>query len=131
MYQKIIVIGNLGRDPEMRYLPDGTAVCNFNVATSKNWTANGEKKSKTTWFKVAVWGKSAEQHHKYLNKGSKVCVEGEVEVEVWTGRDGTPAATLVLTAHVVKYLSGKDDGQSGSSAPASTHVEDDDEESPF
>ena len=78
MYQKIIVVGNLGGDPEMRYMPDGTAVTNFSLATNRRWTdgRSGETRDETTWIRVSVWRKQAESVNQYLSKGSKVLVEG-------------------------------------------------------
>ena len=77
MYQKLIIIGNLGRDPEMRYTPDGKAVTTFSVAASRRY---GEKEE-TAWFRVSVWGKQAESCNQYLQKGSKVLVEGRLTAE--------------------------------------------------
>ena len=81
MYQKLIIIGNLGRDPEMRYTPDGKAVTTFSVATSRKYN----EKEETTWFRVSVWGKQAESCNQYLTKGSKVLVEGRLRPDANTG----------------------------------------------
>ena len=77
MYQKVIIVGNLGTDPEMRYMPDGTAVTNFSVATNRRWTdrATGEPREETTWFRVSVWRQQAETANQYLSKGRQVLVE--------------------------------------------------------
>ena len=92
MYQTTVVVGHLGKDPEMRYTPSGQAVTSFTMATSRKWTgADGQSQEKTTWFKVTAWGKLAEICNQYLNKGKLVLVEGEVEASAWTGQDGTPA----------------------------------------
>ena len=87
MYQKIIIIGNLGRDPEMRYMPDGTAVTSFSVATSRRWTdrQSGQPVDETTWFRVTVWGRQGETANQYLSKGSKVLVEGRIKPDTNTG----------------------------------------------
>jgi len=81
MYQKLILVGNLGRDPEMRYTPDGKAVTSFSVATSRKYN----DKDETTWFRVSVWGKQAESCNQYLTKGSKVLVEGRLRPDANTG----------------------------------------------
>ena len=113
MYQTTVVVGHLGKDPEMRYTPSGQAVTNFSVATSRKWTGtDGQVQEKTTWFKVTAWGKLAETCNQYLNKGKLVLVEGEVDASAWTGQDGTPRATLELTARNVQFLGG-----SGAAAP--------------
>lgn len=116
MYQKITIVGNLGGDPEMRYMPDGSAVTNFSVATSRNWTnkSSGEKMSQTTWFRVATWGKAAEAVHQYLKKGSKVLVEGELMSDPQTGgpktfsrQDGSVGTSFEINSREVKFLSSK------------------------
>ncbi len=98
MYQKLVIVGRLGRDPEMRYMPDGTAVTSFNVATDRRWTDKytGQPVQETTWFRVSVWGRQAESVNQYLSKGSMVLVEGHLTPDanggsprIWTGQDGT------------------------------------------
>ena len=81
MYQKIIVAGNLGGDPEMRYMADGTAVTNFSLATNRTWTDRntGQPVKETTWFRVSVWGRQAESANQYLSKGRQVIVEGRLQ----------------------------------------------------
>ncbi|MCA9962146.1 MAG: single-stranded DNA-binding protein, partial [Anaerolineales bacterium] len=87
MYQKIILVGNLGRDPEMRYMPDGTAVTSFSMATNRRWTdrASGQPVDETTWFRVSVWGRQAETANQYLSRGRKVLVEGVLVPDRATG----------------------------------------------
>jgi single-strand DNA-binding protein len=121
MYQKIIVVGNLGNDPEMRYMPDGTAVTNFSLATNRKWTDNaGQPQEETTWFRVSVWRKQAENANQYLAKGSKVLVEGRLRPDpqtgrprLWTGQDGTVGTSYEITADVVRFLSGRGDSDGG------------------
>jgi single-strand DNA-binding protein len=109
MYQKLIIIGNLGRDPEMRFTPSGDPVTQFSVATSRKY---GEK-DETTWFRVSVWGKQAESCSKYLSKGSKVLVEGRLRPDengnprVYERKDGTWASSYELTAETVRFLTAK------------------------
>ena len=106
MYQKFIIVGNLGRDPEMRFTPSGTPVTNMSVATSRRWNnAEGERQEETTWFRVVVWGKQAETCNQYLSKGRRVLVEGDrIKASAYKGRDGEPAASLELTASRVQFL---------------------------
>lgn len=117
MYQKIVLVGNLGAEPQMRYTPSGAPVTSFSVATSRKWTdANGEKQEKTTWHRVTAWRKLAETCAQYLKKGSKVLVEGEVEASAFTDRDGNARASLEVTATVVRFLGGKEDGDGDGTA---------------
>lgn len=105
MYQKLIIIGNLGREPETRYTPAGEPVTAFSVATSRKFGDTGE----TTWFRVNVWGKQAESCSQYLHKGSKVLVEGRLKPgpEVYQKKDGTWGASYDVTAESVRFLDGK------------------------
>ena len=120
MYQKIIVVGNLGGDPTMQYFSDGTAVTNFSLATNRKWTdrQTGEIQEETTWFRVTVRGRQAEAANTYLSKGRQVMVEGRLRPDpvsggprLWTRQDGTVAASFELTASEVKFLGGS--GESG------------------
>ena len=106
-FNKIIVIGNLGRDPELRYTPQGNAVCNFSVATSeKKRDKAGEMQEITTWFRVTTWNKQAENASKYLTKGRPVYVEGRLRIEEWTDRDGKNRYTLEVNATDLQFLGG-------------------------
>ena len=132
MYQKVIIAGNLGGDPEMRYMSDGTAVTNFSVATSRRWTnkASGQQQEETIWFRVSVWGRQAETANEYLSKGRQVLVEGRMKPDpqtggprIWTGQDGAPRASFEMTADTVRFIGGRADagvagGDSGGAAPA-------------
>lgn len=120
MYQKMIIVGNLGSDPEMRYMPDGTAVTSFSVATSNSWTdkATGQPVKETTWFRVSVWGRQGETANQYLSRGKKVLVEGKLKPDqatgsprIWTRQDGTVGTSYEITASTVRFLSGKDEGE--------------------
>jgi single-strand DNA-binding protein len=139
MFQKIIIVGNLGRDPEMRYLPDGTAVTNFSVATSRSWTGkDGQPHEETTWFRVNVWGRQAETANQYLSKGRRVLVEGQLQGDPQTGApklftrsDGTVSASFEVRADSFRFLSSKGEGgheggEEGSYAgDGAAHEEDD------
>jgi len=119
MYHTIIIVGNLGRDPEMRYTPGGQAVTNFNVATNRQYTASdGTSVKETIWFRVSVWGKAAETTNQYLRKGSKVLVEGRLIPDqstggprVWTRQDGTAAASFEVSANTVRFLSSRGEAE--------------------
>lgn len=118
MFQRVEIIGYLGRDPEMRYTPGGAAVCSFSVATSQRWNdAAGVKQERTTWFRVTAWNKLAETCNQYLLKGRLVFVEGTIAAHGWQGQDGALMASLDLTARNVKFLGGgKNAGDQGESA---------------
>jgi single-strand DNA-binding protein len=117
-YHKITIVGNLGRDPEMRYTPGGQAVTNFNVATNRQYTAsNGEKVKETVWFRVSAWGRQAETCNQYLKTGSQVLVEGRMTPDktsggprIWTRQDGTPASSYEVTAERVVFLTSRGGG---------------------
>lgn len=117
MYQKYVIIGNLGADPELRYAPSGQAYVQFSLAANREWTTDaGEEQKETTWFRVVVWGKQAESCHAYLSKGRRVLVEGErLRVSPYLKRDGQPAASLELTARTVRFMDAK--GANGSASP--------------
>lgn len=118
MYQRLVLVGNLGRDPEMRYTPNGTAVTQLSVATSRKWTdASGQLKEETAWFRVSVFGKQAETCNQYLAKGRKVLIEGDLVVDEKTGgprvyqrKDGTYGASFEVRATTVRFLSPKGEG---------------------
>ena len=106
-FNKIIVIGNLGRDPELRYTPQGTAVCDFSIATNeKRRDKSGEMQDITTWFRITTWNKQAENASKYLSKGRPVYVEGRLRVEEWTDRDGKTRFNLEVNATDLQFLGG-------------------------
>ena len=136
MYHKVTIIGNLGRDPEMRYTPGGVAVTNFSVATTEGvskertpecpdgWVEsyNGRNWQLTTWWRVTAWRQLAEMCNQYLSKGRMVYVEGEVRgtavngpqyPRIWTGNDGTPRASYEVTARMVKFLGGRGERAEG------------------
>ena len=118
MYHTLILVGNVGRDPEMRYTPSGQPVTSFSVATNRQYTANnGETVKETIWFRVTTWGKQAEVCNQYVKKGSKVLVEGRLTPDantggprVWTAQDGAPRASFEVNASTVRFLSSRGDG---------------------
>lgn len=113
-FNKITVVGNLGRDPELRYTPQGNAVCNFSVATNeKRRDKSGESQDVTTWFRITLWGKQAENASKYLTKGSSVYIEGRLRVEEWSDRDGKNRYTLDVHATDMQFIGSRSDEMSG------------------
>ena len=113
---KVTIIGNLGRDPENRYLPSGEQVTSIAVATTENWTdkQSGEKKSLTEWHRISFFGKLAEIAGQYLKKGSQVYVEGKLRTQKYTDRDGIERYQTNIIADRMQMLGGKQDsGQSG------------------
>jgi single-strand DNA-binding protein len=102
---KVILVGNLGSDPEMRYTPNGKAVTSFNIATNRRYTTSaGENKEETDWFRVSVWGKQAEQCNQFLSKGKQAYVEGRLHARSWEGQDGQMRTSLEVTAERVLFL---------------------------
>lgn len=136
MYHTIIIVGNLGRDPEMRYINSGQAVTNFSVAVSDNYTnSSGEKVDRTLWFRVSVWGRQAENCNQYLKKGRKVLVEGRLVADpatggprIWQGERGANASYEV-SATIVRFLSSR--GETEGSFPGSESMASEDEIIPF
>lgn len=110
MFQELLIVGTLGRDPEMRYTPEGKATATISVATNRK-TAKGDEE--TTWFRVTCWDKTAEYVNKFMQKGSKIVVRGRLVVDpvshgprIYTRQDGTPAANFEVVAETVKGISG-------------------------
>ncbi len=119
-WHQTIIVGNLGRDPELRYLQSGTAVCNLNVAVSESWSdrQSGERREKTTWYRVAVWGAQAENCNQYLSRGRQVLVVGTVSARGYTNNAGEAAASLDMRAQNVRFIGGRqDDAGGGQQAP--------------
>ena len=107
MYQQLLIVGNLGNDPELRYMADGTPVANFNVAVNRRWTGqDGTPQEETTWFRVAAWRKLAETCNQYLRKGRQVMVIGRVSARAYTAANGELRASLDVTADTVRFLGG-------------------------
>lgn len=134
MYHTIIIVGNLGRDPEMRYTPTGQAVTNFPVATNRQYTASsGETVKETIWFRVSVWGKQAESCNQFLRKGGKVLVEGRLNPDpntggprIWQGQSG-PGASFEVTAGTVRFLSSRGETETMGTGELDYNPESDDD----
>lgn len=128
MYQRLVLVGNLGRDPEMRYTPNGSAVTKFPVATSRRYTdANGQLHEETAWFQVSVWGKQAEICNQYLAKGRKVLVEGELVIDektggprIYTRKDGTAGASFEVRGTLIRFLTPKGEADGGGGVSVSS-----------
>jgi single-strand DNA-binding protein len=124
MYHTVIIVGNVGRDPEMRYTPAGQAVTSFSVASNRRYTSsNGEQVNETIWFRISAWGKQAEVCNQYLKKGSKVLVEGRLTPDkntggprIWQKQDGTSAASFEVTAGTIRFLTSRGESDSGTAA---------------
>jgi single-strand DNA-binding protein len=119
---KVILVGNLGRDPEVRYTPGGQAVANFTVATNDAWTdKSGQKQERTEWHRIVVWAKLAELCGEYLSKGRQVYLEGRLQTREWTNKEGAKQYTTEIVANQVVFLSGGERGQGrGASRAASS-----------
>jgi single-strand DNA-binding protein len=120
---KVILVGNLTKDPELKFVPSGMAVANLRLATNRKWKAqNGEWKDEVTYVSVDVWGKSAEACGEYLKKGSPILVEGRLKLNEWTAQDGSKRSTLIVVSERLQFLSGgKQQGAGHAPAPDSGH----------
>lgn len=113
MLNKVMLIGNLGRDPEVRYLPSGDAVANFSIATSENWKdRNGQRQERTEWHNISMFGRLAEIAGQYLKKGSKVYIEGRIQSRKYTGKDGIERVAYDIVANEMKMLDSRNSGSS-------------------
>lgn len=120
---KVILVGNLGRDPEVRYTPGGTPVANFTLATNERWTdPAGEKKERTEWHRIVVWGKQAEIAGEYLRKGRQVYVEGSIQTREWTDREGNKRTTMEIRAQRIQLLGRPEERPAAVSAAAAEEV---------
>ena len=107
---KVILVGNLGRDPEMRYMPSGDAVASFSIATTETWKdKSGQRQEQTEWHRISMFGKQAEVAGQYLKKGSSVYVEGRLETRKWTDKEGQERQTTEIRADRMQMLGGKQD----------------------
>jgi single-strand DNA-binding protein len=119
---KVILVGNLGRDPEVRYTGSGTAVANFTMATTERWSdpSSGERKEKTEWHRIVVWGKQAEIAGEFLRKGRQVYVEGSLQTREWTDREGNKRQTTEVRAQRFQMLGNRGDFDQAQQEPAPT-----------
>jgi single-strand DNA-binding protein len=113
---KVILVGNLGADPDMRYTPSGQGVCELRLATSESWNdKNGQRQERTEWHRIVVWGKRAEVCSKYLSKGRQVYVEGRIQTRTYDDKDGNKRYITEIIAADVQFLSGGPGGREGAS----------------
>ncbi|MCH7823956.1 MAG: single-stranded DNA-binding protein [Acidobacteria bacterium] len=106
---KVILIGNLGKDPEIRYTQNGTAVVNFSLATTDSWTKDGETNERTEWHNIVAWARLAEICNQYLQKGKQVYIEGRIQTRKWEDRDGNTRYTTEVVAQNMQMLGGRGD----------------------
>ena len=120
---KVILIGRLGADPEVRYTPAGMPVANFRIATSENWNdKQGQRQERTEWHRIVVWGKLAELCGQYLAKGRQIYVEGRIQTRQWEDRDKNKRFTTEIQAREVTFLGGRGEGGDAKRAPAAAET---------
>ena len=111
---KVILVGNLGRDPELRYIPSGQAVANFTLATNERWRdKDGNNQERTEWHRIVVWGKSAENCAQFLQKGRSVYIEGKLQTQEWEDKEGNKRKTTEIVAQTVQFLGGRGGAEPG------------------
>ncbi|MBT4792090.1 MAG: single-stranded DNA-binding protein [Halobacteriovoraceae bacterium] len=115
---KVILLGRLGQDPELKYTPSGAAVCNFSLATTESWNdkSSGQKQERTEWHRVVVWGKLAELCNQYLAKGRQAFVEGRLQTRSWDDKSGQKRYTTEINATTVQFIGGQASAGQGSYA---------------
>lgn len=131
---KVILVGNLGADPDLKYTPSGQPVCNFSLATNESWKdKNGDKQERVEWHRIVVWGKSGEAAAKYLTKGRQAYIEGRIQTRTYEDKDGVKRYVTEIIANDVQFLGGGGGGDSGgdrdrgrSDAPPPSTSQDDD-----
>lgn len=127
---KVMIIGRLGRDPEMRYTPSGRPVTSFSVATSRSWsTAEGDRRTETEWFNVVAWGSLAEICKQYLTKGQQVYVEGRLQTRYWEDSEGTKHSSTEVVANEMIMLGDRRD--SSQANEENNYPKDEEDEFPF
>ena len=131
-FHTILIVGHLGKEPEMRFSPSGQAVTNFNLAANRQYSdSSGQVVKETTWFRISAWGKTAENCSQFLHKGSLVLVEGRLVCDPETGgprlysrKDGTPSTAFEVNANTVRFLSSREEQQENEPATADTNSND-------
>lgn len=126
-YEYIIIVGNVGRDPELRYTQSGVAVCSFSVAVTTTWKdkQTNEKREKTKWFKISAWRGLGETCNTYVRKGMQIMITGTIEAQAYTNNAGELASSLELTARDVQFLGSKKDSEGGNGGEQRTNSQDD------
>ena len=129
---KVMIIGHLGRDPEMRYTPSGRPVTTFSVAVSRSWnSSDGERRSETEWFKIVAWGNLAEICKKYLTKGQQIYIEGRLQTRRWEDKDGQRRTSVEVVANEMTMLGDRREKGSGDDAFDEIPPDIDEDEFPF
>jgi single-strand DNA-binding protein len=121
---KAILIGNLGKDPEIRYTPGGMAVANFSLATTENWTKDGQRESRTEWHRIVAFGRLAEICGEYLSKGKQIYVEGKIQTREWEDKDGNKRYTTEIVANQMQMLGTRDIADNPKSSAAASKKSD-------
>jgi single-strand DNA-binding protein len=123
---KVILIGRLGQDPELKYMPSGMAICNFSLATSESWKDknSGQKQEKTEWHRVVVWAKQAEFCQQYLAKGRQVYIEGKLQTRTWDDKSGGKRSTTEIVAQTVQFIGGNAGGGAANANQGMPEMED-------
>ncbi len=116
---KVMLIGNLGADPEIRTTGSGQSVCNFNIATTRRWNRDGQTQEETEWHRIVVWGRQAENCKEYLSKGRQIFVEGRLQTRQWDDKEGNKRYTTEVVAQSVQFLSGGRGAGAGASDSSS------------
>lgn len=117
-FNQVTLVGRVGKDPEVKFLPTGTAVCNFSIAVSESWTKDGKKQERTDWIDVAAFGKTAELVGQYIKKGSELLVTGKLRQDKWTDKDGKNRSSIKVNAdHIAFGSKPKDDGAEQEAKP--------------
>lgn len=124
---KVIILGRLGQDPELKHTPGGMAVCNFSLATTESWTDKaGQKQERTEWHRIVVWGKLAELCNQYLAKGRQAFVEGVLQTRSWDDKSGQKRYTTEINAKTVQFIGGNKESKTSHSNEEETQVSDED-----
>ncbi len=118
MFQQTIIIGRLGKNPEMSYTPDGQPVTHFSVAVNEKFKSGDEDRERVTWFEVTAWGRLAETTNEYLEKGRQIMVRGRISASAWATQEGELRASLKINAQEVKFLGNGSNGESEDGIPS-------------
>ncbi len=121
---KATLIGNLGKDPEIRYTPSGMAVANFSLATTENWTKDGQRESRTEWHRIVAFGRLAEICGEYLSKGKQIYIEGKIQTREWEDKDGNKKYTTEIVANQMQMLGTRDTGDAPKTSMTSSKKSD-------
>lgn len=127
-FNKILIVGNLGKDPELRYTPTGDPVCSFSVATNEKRKVNGQYQDHVTWFRVTLFGKKAEAASQYLVKGRQVYIEGRLRVDEWNDKDGKPRHTLEVAGSEMQFIGDKQESRAAAASSGGGAAQEPDDE---